>query len=184
MGEGKVSQEICLACGVAELKDGKDLITGRCRECREEGRHSPSKGRHSPSIGMNLRPRSVMIISILLILSGAISLISLLISLQEGPLATSWLDPQKYGVMGQTFYWVLVALISPFVSLLCGMGMLGGSNLARWFYIIYSALVMSLSWITYGRESSLPVQAFVFSIWAIVVYFLVRPDASAFFESK
>jgi hypothetical protein len=36
-GRGKMSQEICMACGIAELKTGKDLATGRCEECRDKG---------------------------------------------------------------------------------------------------------------------------------------------------
>lgn len=31
--------EMCLACGVSELKDGKDLITGKCRNCRDKGKN-------------------------------------------------------------------------------------------------------------------------------------------------
>ena len=33
-----MSQDICLACGVAPLAEAQDVLTGRCRACRETGR--------------------------------------------------------------------------------------------------------------------------------------------------
>jgi hypothetical protein len=124
--------------------------------CLDASRQPPREAR------MTKRPRSITVISWLFLAAGAIGL---------GYHATEFkaVRPFQYDV-----FWVcLVRLLAVF----CGAFMLRGSNWARWLLIAWMGYHIGLS--ALHSLLQLVVHGLLF---LVILYFLFRPQASAFFR--
>jgi len=122
---------------------------------------------------MNKRPLSVTIIAWLLIVFGILSLIAIPLSLgnpmTKELMAKSMVPiPVQYFMMGAGL----------FVTIVSGIFMLKGANWARMLYVIWSAFSFVFSFVTSpARLMVIP----GLLLYLIVVFFLFRPKATAFF---
>ena len=128
------------------------------------------------AVGMNPRPLAITVIAWIIIASSAISLVSTLFLINnpmaQELMATSAIPiPLQYGMM---FVGLLVGLV-------CGVFMLKGANWARLLYVGWSILGFIISFVTTpGKLMLLPGAVFL----AVVVFFLFRPNANAFFSTE
>jgi hypothetical protein len=113
------------------------------------------------------RPRSITVISWIFIVFGGISFIASLLP---------WLGPAlPQRIAEQPFDYLLIPGIR-ILAALCGVFMLYGFNWARWllviwivYHVILGALHSWLQLIVHGMLS------------AVILYFVLRPQASAYF---
>jgi uncharacterized membrane protein YobD (UPF0266 family) len=125
---------------------------------------------------MNSRPLSITVIAWIIIASSAISLVSTLF-LINNPMAQELMAkslmsiPLQYAML---FVGILVGLVS-------GVFMLKGANWARLLYVGWSILGFVIGFMTTpGKLMLLPSAIFL----AVVVFFLFRPNANAFFSRE
>jgi uncharacterized membrane protein HdeD (DUF308 family) len=112
------------------------------------------------------RPRSITIISWIFIVFGSIALLSGILSIGEVTVA------QRIAELKGHWY----VHVSRIVQILCGVFMLYGFNWARWLLVAWLAFHVIVG----GLHSKF--QLIVHSLlFAVVVYFLFRPQASAYF---
>jgi hypothetical protein len=112
---------------------------------------------------MNKRPRSVTVISWLFVAAGAIGLAYHATEFKAQ-------RPFQYEVV-----WVCLVRL---LAILCGVFMLRGRNWARWLLLVWIAYHVILS--AFHSLSELVVHSLLF---AVVAYFLLRPQASAYFRA-
>ena len=118
---------------------------------------------------MNLRPRSITIISWIFIVFGGIALLTGLL-----PDVNTNAAQRIAELKGHWFVHVL-----RIVQVLCGVFMLSGFNWARWLLVVWMGFHVILS----ALHS--PFQLLVHTlIFAIILYFLFRPPASAYFRDS
>jgi hypothetical protein len=120
---------------------------------------------------MNKRPRSITVISWVFIALGGIALLNRLLPLVDDAAAGRFPELRAE----RSFeYWPICLL--HVLAIVCGMFMLYGFNWARWLLVV---------WIGYHVVLSIfhsPFELFVHSLlFAIILYFLFRPQASAYF---
>ena len=108
---------------------------------------------------MNKRPRSVTVISWLFVAAGAIGLAY---------------HATEFKAFQYEVVWVCLVRL---LAILCGVFMLRGSNWARWLLLVWIAYHVILS--AFHSLSELVVHSLLF---AVVAYFLLRPQASAYFR--
>ena len=112
---------------------------------------------------MNERPRSITVISWLFMAAGVIGLACHATEFKAD-------RPFQYEVG-----WVCLVRL---LAILCGVFMLRGSNWARWLLVVWMGYHIVLS----ALHS--PMQLFVHGLlFAVILYFLFRPQASAYFRS-
>jgi hypothetical protein len=122
---------------------------------------------------MNERPLSVTIIAWLLIVFAALSAVTIPFSLGN-PMARELMAKSMVPIPAQ-YFMIFAGLL---VSILSGIFMLKGANWARMLYIIWSALGFLFSLITSPAKLVI-IPGFL--VYLIVVFFLLRPKATAFF---
>ena len=111
---------------------------------------------------MNKRPRSVTVISCLIIAVCALGLANHLTEFKAQ-------SPFDYDIV-----WVCFVRL---LAILCGVYMLLGSNWARWLLLVWLVYHVILS------AFHSPVALIVHSLLlAVIAYFLFRPPASAYFR--
>jgi len=111
---------------------------------------------------MNTRPRSLTLISWLFVTAGVIGLA------YHATEFKAW-RPFEYDLV-----WVCLVRL---LAILCGVFMLRGSNWARWLLVVWMGYHIVLSVL------HSPLQLFVHSLlFAVILYFLFRPQASAYFR--
>ena len=116
---------------------------------------------------MNKRPRSITVISWIFIAFGSIALLSGLL-----PNINTTAAQRLAEIKGHWFVHV-----SRMVMVLCGVFMLYGFNWARWLLVAWLVFHVII-----GALHS-PFQLIVHSLlFAVVVFFLFRPPASAYFR--
>ena len=71
-----------------------------------------------------------------------------------------------------------IVFIVRLIAILCGVFLLRGSNWARWLLLVWIAYHVILS--VFHSPSELLMHSFLF---AVVAYFLFRPQASAYFRT-
>ena len=113
---------------------------------------------------MNARPRSITVISWLFVTTGVIGLACH---------ATEFKAQRPYEY---DFIWVCFVRL---LAILCGVFMLRGNNLARWLLLVWIAYHVVLS--AFHPLFELVIHSLLF---AVVAYFLLRPQASAYFRGK
>ena len=128
------------------------------------------------AVRMNARPLSITVIAWIIIVSSAMSLVSTLFLIN---------NPTAQELMAQSALPLPVQYAMIFVGLLvgivCGVFMLKGANWARLLYVGWGILGFAISFITTpGKLTMLPGIIF----FAIVVFFLFRPKANAFFSGR
>ena len=125
---------------------------------------------------MNDRPVSITVISWIIIVTSALSLASTLF-LINNPTAQELMAKSAIPVAVQ-YAMMFVGLV---VGIVCGAFMLKGANWARLLYVGWSVVGFTITFITTpGRLMMLPGMIF----FAVVVFFLFRPKANAFFSGQ
>jgi hypothetical protein len=124
------------------------------------------------------RPTSIVVISWLLIILSILSAVGYLsIALQQN-------DPQVQEALKSSplpapvQFGMMVAGIA--IQFACGYAMLGGKNWARVLYVAWNALGICIAFFT------VPAKLFLLpgiAIFAVIVFFLYRPAANAFFAA-
>ena len=111
---------------------------------------------------MSKRPLSITIIGWLFIATGVVGIAYHATELKAD-------RPFQYDVI-----WVCLVRL---VAILCGVFLLRGSNWARWLLLVWIAYHVILS--AFHSLSELIIHSLLF---AVVIYFLFRPQASAYFR--
>jgi hypothetical protein len=116
------------------------------------------------------RPLSITVISWIFIAAGGIALVGSLRPLVDASAA------QRLG--GSQFELWVIPLIQ-MLSLISGVFMLSGVNWARWLLVVWVGYHVILS----ALHSLLEVSVHSL-LFAVVLYFVFRPQASAYFRSR
>jgi hypothetical protein len=122
---------------------------------------------------MNKRPVSVTVIAWIILVSGALSLVTSAV-MMKNPLTQELMAKSPIPVPVQ-YVMLFVGLL---VSVISGIFMLKGANWARMLYIIWGAVGFLVSLLTSPIKLML-IPGFV--VYAVFVFFLLRPKASAYF---
>ncbi len=160
---------------------------GQCPSCRRPVTGAPDEavGRtdydaaevRQRSVAEN-RPTSVTAISWFLIVTSVCSLIATLISTATG----SMNDPAVRELMAKNPLPIPVqiglAYAGSGVMFVCGLGMLGGRNWARWLYVIWNVTAFVVGAVTSPWKAMMIPGLVVF---LVIVFFLFRPNATAYF---
>jgi len=125
---------------------------------------------------MNKRLLSISIIAWFLIFSAAVSLQSVAHS-HNSPQAQAFLAKNTIPQNIQ----IAIVFVFAAIKLVCGISMLKGANWSRFTYV--SAAVIEYAYLFLTFPSKLVVIQWSL-IFAIIVLFLFRPAANAFFASK
>lgn len=120
---------------------------------------------------MNKRPRSITIISWIFIAVGAISLLNDLLPLVDHAAARRFAEIKAERPLEHWPMWAIHVL-----AIVCGVFMLRGCNWARWLLVVWIGYHVVLSF--FHSRFELIVHGLLF---AVVLYFLFRPQASAYF---
>lgn len=123
---------------------------------------------------MHNRPVSVTLIAWVLIATGAISLITCVISLNN-PMVK---ELMSQGPMPMVFQCAIMymGVIVAFVS---GIAMLKGQNWARFLYVIWS-IIGFVTGMTTSPMKAVMIPGLV--IFLVIVFFLFRPKANEYFK--
>jgi hypothetical protein len=121
------------------------------------------------------RPTSLTIIAWLLMVSGAFGVVSNW-AMQDNPVMVAMISESPFPAWLHKWLGVLGA----FVSLICGYGILKGMNWSRYVYVAFSVIGIGITLVAFGAIS-LVLLSLVFL--AVVVFFLFRPAANAWFTS-
>ena len=117
---------------------------------------------------MKARPLSITIIAWLFMIFGSIALLSGLLPLAGANKAQLIAEFKQH--------WMVH--LSRVVQIVCGLYMLRGHNWARWLLVVWMGYHIVLSVL------HSPLQLFVHSLlFAVILYFLFRPQASAYFRN-
>lgn len=116
---------------------------------------------------MDKRPRSITIISWIFIAFGSIGFLASLLPYVDAPAA------QRIAYLNA--HWMVH--VARALAVICGVFMLYGFNWARWLLVVWIAFHVIISALHSPFE--LLVHSFLF---AVVLYFLFRPQASAYFR--
>ena len=106
------------------------------------------------------RPRSVTVISWILIIFGTLGLFALFAA---------------GSALGSMAVWGIIGVA---VSIVCGVAMLVGQNWGRLVYIIFTPVSFLIEGFGMGFAASQLVQV---ALYAVIVYFLIQGKASEFF---
>lgn len=126
-------------------------------------------------VNMNQRPKSVLFISWFLIITGSISLLTSLTSINN-PVVLELMAKSPIPIPVQ-FILMYAGLI---VSIISGFFMLRGANWARLLFVIWSAIGLLIGVATSPAKIMLVPGAI---IYVIEIFFLFRPCANKFFAS-
>ena len=122
---------------------------------------------------MGERPKSVTVIAWILIVTGVISVFTILSSLNN-PMVKELMSksplpiPLQYAMMYLAFAMLVIS----------GIGMLKGQGWAKLLYVIWGAIGSLISLITSPAKAAL-IPGLLF--YAIVVFFLYRPASNKYF---
>lgn len=122
---------------------------------------------------MNQRPTSITVISWILIIIGGISLITTT-AMINNPAVQELMakSPLPIPVQHAISYFGLL------ITIVCGIAMLKGKNWARLLYVIWGVIGFVIGITTAAMKAAM-IPGFV--IFAVIVFFLFRPKATAFF---
>ena len=120
------------------------------------------------------RPTSITVIAWILIILSALGLLGSVMAMRS-PDAMEMLAQSKLGAGPQQ----ALGLISSIITAICGFGMLQGKNWARLLYVVTGAIGAALSLYAMPLGGA---QYFSLAIFAVIVFFLYRPAANAWFN--
>jgi len=121
------------------------------------------------------RPTSVTVIGWLLLATHALNLVTSIFTINS-PMARELMDKTPIPIPVQ----ITMLYVGIIVVIVAAAFMLRGANWARWLYIGYAAFGLAVGLITS------PVKAILLpgvAVYAVVVVFLTRPKANAWFTS-
>ena len=124
---------------------------------------------------MNQRPVSLSVIAWILIVMGALSLITVPF-LFNNPNALEMLKQNPLPIPVQ----FATSMLSPIVSIVSGIAILKGKNWGRFFYVIWWLIGFAVGLITTPVKVAMIPGTVVF---LVIVYFLFNRKASEFFTS-
>jgi hypothetical protein len=156
---------LVFAAGIEKLNDSRSL--------RE---NASLKLVSAKDYQMNKRPLSITIIAWLFIIFGVLSAVAIPFTLGN-PMTRELMAKSMVPVPVQ-YFMMFAGLL---VSILAGIFMLRGANWARMLYIIWGALGFLFSLITSPAKLVI-IPGFL--VYLIVVFFLLRPKATAFFTGS
>ena len=120
------------------------------------------------------RPTSVTVISWILIVLGALGLlVGALMS--NNPDVMDQMAKSKLGAGTQQ----MLGIVSSVISIVSGYGMLQGKNWGRLLYVVSTVVGIALNFYAMGADT---MQYLAIAIFAVVVFFLYRPAANAWFN--
>jgi hypothetical protein len=124
---------------------------------------------------MNERPKSVTVVSWILIVMGGISLITSTLSLN---------NPMVHELMSKSPIPISIQYIMMYagllITLICGIAMLKRQNWARMLYVGWSIIGFTIS-ITTSPMKALIIPGII--IFLIFAFFLFRPKANEYFKA-
>ena len=129
---------------------------------------------------MRTRPTSITVIAWILILMGAISLVTTTLMINPvmtNPAARELLSKSPIPVPVQ-YAMTYVALL---VMLVSGVAILKGQNWGRWLYVVGTALGFLIGIITSPLKSAM-IPGFV--VFVVVAFFLFSPKANKYFADQ
>jgi hypothetical protein len=121
---------------------------------------------------MNNRPRSITIISWIFIVLGAVTLIFGLLPPIDESAAQQSADPAARHPLDHAYVHVIRA-----TAIVCGVAMLYGHNWGRWLLVVWIA-----GHVLIGFWHSLWGSVVHVVLFGVILYFLFRPQASAYFR--
>jgi len=124
---------------------------------------------------MSKRPKSITVVSWILIILGAISLVTSTITLNN-PMAQELMAKSPIPVNIQ-YIMMYVGLL---IMLVCGVAMLKGKNWARLLYVGWSAIGFVIGIATSPIKTAMIPGLVVF---LIIAFFLFRPKANEYFKA-
>ena len=122
---------------------------------------------------MNQRPTSITVISWILIVIGVISIITTT-AMINNPMVEEMMTKSPLSIPVQH----AISYIGLSITIVCGIGMLKGKNWARLLYIIWGVIGFIIGIATAPIKAAM-IPGFV--VFAVIVFFLYRAKASAFF---
>jgi hypothetical protein len=122
---------------------------------------------------MNQRPTSITVISWILIVIGMISLITTT-AMINNPTAQELMAKSPLPIPVQH----ALSYIGLLITIVCGIAMLKGKNWARLLYVIWGVIGFVIGIATSPMKAAMIPGFFIF---AVIVFFLFRRKATAFF---
>jgi len=130
----------------------------------------------------NPRPTSVTVISIIVLVLNSLSVLGMTALLAFFSIAASRPEMApvraQMGAHGNVTFMIGVGLVESAIGLVLAIYMLRGCNWARQFFILFQGAAIIAGWILVGFRSSSIAGILIF---AVVTFFLTRPDATAYF---
>lgn len=123
---------------------------------------------------MNSRPKSITVVSWILILTGLISIVSSTVSL-DNPITK---DLMSRSIIPLQLQYIMM-YFGLLVQLTCGAAMLKGRNWGRIFYIAWGSIGLVIALFTSPVKIML-IPGVVF--FAVVVFLLCRPRSNEYFK--
>lgn len=124
---------------------------------------------------MEKRPTAISVIAWILIVTGGISLITCSASLN---------NPMVKEIMAKSLIPIPIQYammyVGLFVSIASGIGMLKKHNWARFLYVIWGSMGFLISLFTSPMKTAL-IPGLLF--FAVIVFFLFRPNANKYFST-
>ena len=120
------------------------------------------------------RPTSITVISWILIVLGALGvLVAALMS--NNPDVMEQMAQSKLGAGTQS----ILGIVSSALSIASGYGMLQGKNWGRLLYVVSTVIGIAINFYAMPASS---MQYLAIAIFAVIVFFLYRPAANAWFN--
>lgn len=122
---------------------------------------------------MQQRPTSLTVIGWLLIVLGGLALLGMLM-VAGNPVATQMLEQSPLPVSAH----LAIGVIGGLISIACGYGVLKGLG---WSRLLYTGWILVSVAITLATMPFTSLMVFGWVIQAIIIFFLYRPEAGAWF---
>ena len=119
------------------------------------------------------RPTSITIIAWVLIVLSALGLLGS-VMMMNNPDAQALLAESKLGAGTQQ----ILGIVSSIIGFICGFGMLQGKNWARLLYVVTGVLGTAVNLYAMPLGGA---QYFGVAVFVVIVFFLYRPAANAWF---
>jgi hypothetical protein len=133
------------------------------------------------------RPKSITIIAALLFLSFLFNVLENILSPPSTFLVTHFPTILKYiflreGIPGALLMCLTLGI--PIVTLASAIGLMLARKWSRWLYVVWTGVYMVLHWFVNDASSPYWVKFAGFIPWAVLIYYLTRPDVSEFFHGR
>ena len=133
------------------------------------------------------RPKSVTVIAGLLFLSFLFNVLENILSPPSIFLVTHFPAILQYIFLREGTPGVLLMCLTlgiPVVTIASAIGLMRACKWSRWLYVVWTGVYMVLHWFVNGGSSPYWVKFAGFIPWAVLIYYLTRPDVSEFFRGS